>query len=124
MIDHVTIPVKSLVRSKSFYEEAFLSLGYKIAFGETEKFWAFDIGNGCLFEIAQDNRQFPITPFHIAFRVQDIKAVHDFFDAAIAAGGRDNGAPGPRPQYSKNYHACFIRDLDGHNIEAMCDTVL
>jgi catechol 2,3-dioxygenase-like lactoylglutathione lyase family enzyme len=124
MIDHVTIPVKSLELSKTFYEKALLPLAYKIVFGEEDKFWAFHVGNGSLFEIAQYNGQTPITPVHIAFRLPDVIAVNDFYNAAITAGGKDNGAPGPRPQYTENYYACFICDLDGHNIEAMCDKPL
>ncbi len=47
--------------------------------------------------------------------------MNNFYNAALAAGARDNGEPGPRPQYTKNYYACFVHDLDGHNIEAMFD---
>ena len=122
MIDHVTIGVKSLEKSKVFYEKAFTPLGYKISFGEEKKFWAFDTGNGTLFEIIQHKGKAPITSCHIAFRVNSKEKIHQFYIAAMNAGAKDNGAPGPRPQYTKKYYACFVLDLDGHNIEAMHDS--
>lgn len=121
MIDHVTIPVSDLERSKYFYEQAFLPLGYKVSFGEAPYFWAFDIGQG-LFEIARHEGSNPITSFHIAFRVKSHEDVRAFYQAAMKAGAKDNGEPGPRPQYTKNYYACFVLDPDGHNIEAVFDT--
>ncbi|TQV66920.1 VOC family protein [Exilibacterium tricleocarpae] len=121
MIDHVTVSVSNLENSKRFYEKAFQPLGYKVSFGETGVFWAFDIGKG-LFEICQADTQAPLTGFHIAFRVDNQTKVRAFYQAALAAGARDNGAPGPRPDYTENYYACFILDPDGHNIEAVFDT--
>lgn len=56
---------------------------------------------------------------HIAFDAATREQVDAFYDAAIAAGARDAGAPGPRPHYGKEYYGCFVRDLDGHKIEAM-----
>lgn len=121
MIDHITIFVSDLERSKRFYEAAFLPLHYKVSFGEAPYFWAFDIGKG-LFEIAQYGGRTPITSSHIAFRVENHEQVHEFHRAALAAGAQDHGAPGPRPQYTPNYYACFILDPDGHNIEAVYDS--
>jgi catechol 2,3-dioxygenase-like lactoylglutathione lyase family enzyme len=57
---------------------------------------------------------------HIAFRASNRAAVDAFYQAAIAAGGKDNGAPGPRPHYHANYYGAFVLDPDGHNIEAVC----
>jgi catechol 2,3-dioxygenase-like lactoylglutathione lyase family enzyme len=122
LIDHITIRVTDLARSKDFYEKAFHPLGYAVAFGDQHIFWAFDVGNGCLFEIAQSKERPPVTPVHIAFRVGTSALVKEFYGAALAAGARDNGAPGPRPQYTKNYFAAFVLDPDGHNIEAVFDT--
>ncbi|EGR0146917.1 MULTISPECIES: VOC family protein [Vibrio] len=122
MIDHVTIPVSDLERSRKFYEEAFSPLGYKIAFGGKGKFWAFDLGKGFLFEICSAKAEGALTSFHIAFRVASQQKVREFYDSAISAGARDNGAPGPRPHYTENYYACFVHDPDGHNIEAVFDT--
>jgi catechol 2,3-dioxygenase-like lactoylglutathione lyase family enzyme len=59
-------------------------------------------------------------PLHIAFRVKSRDIVNAFHAAAIAAGGSDNGRPGLRPHYHPNYYGAFVRDLDGHNIEAVC----
>ncbi len=120
MIDHVTIAVRDVERSKLFYEAAFAPLGYTVSFGEPQVFWAFDIGKG-LFEICRPPSSDPLTSTHVAFRVESHRKVDDFHRAALAAGARDNGAPGPRPQYTENYYACFVLDPDGHNIEAVFD---
>lgn len=119
MIDHVTLSVGSLQKSKEFYLRAFAPLGYTIAFGEDGVFWAFDIGQG-LYEICQDDDR-PITSTHVAFRASSREKVDEFYAAANAAGAEDHGAPGPRPQYTENYYACFVLDPDGHNIEVMHD---
>ena len=119
MIDHITVEVSDLGRSKLFYERAFASLGYGLSFGKEGVFWAFDVGNGCLFEIQATGEKPPLTHLHVAFRVKDIFEVDAFHRAAIEAGARDNGAPGPRPDYGENYYACFVLDPDGYNIEAM-----
>jgi catechol 2,3-dioxygenase-like lactoylglutathione lyase family enzyme len=59
-------------------------------------------------------------PIHIAFRVSTRAEVDAFHRDAIAAGGRDNGAPGPRPHFHPNYYGAYVLDPDGHNIEAVC----
>ena len=61
--------------------------------------------------------------FHVAFAASNRAEVDAFHGAAIAAGGRDNGAPGLRPQYHPNYYGAFVLDPDGHNIEAVCHTI-
>ena len=122
MIDHITIFVSNLEQSKSFYEKAFEPLGYRVTFGKVGIFWAFDLGKGALFEIAQYNGQTPITTIHVAFRAENQDKVREFYEAALEAGAKDNGPPGPRPQYTKNYFACFVLDPDGHNIESVYDT--
>ena len=98
-----------------------MPLKYKVSFGEAPYFWAFDLGKG-LFEIAQHKGEGGITSFHIAFRVKSHEEVQAFYAAALEAGAKDNGLPGPRPQYTPNYFACFVLDPDGHNIEAVFDT--
>lgn len=120
MIDHVTLAVRDLAASRLFYEQAFAPLGYSVAFGEDGVYWAFDIGDG-LFEIKQAEGDGPLTRVHVAFRVGSQALVRAFHAAALAAGGEDNGAPGPRPQYTENYYACFVIDPNGYNIEAMID---
>ncbi len=122
MIDHVTLQVSDLAKSRLFYEKAFAALGHRLAFGEAGIFWAFDIDDG-LFEIMQAKSTSPLTGVHVALRVRSRADVDGFYRAALAAGGRDNGVPGPRPQYAPNYYACFVLDPDGYNIEAMIDEV-
>ena len=118
MIDHITIAVSDLEKSKAFYESALEPLGYRRAFGKEGVFWAFDVG-GSLFEIQRTDDQPPLTRLHVAFRVRDRTEVAAFYQAALLAGARDNGAPGPRPEYAGNYYACFVLDPDGYTIEAM-----
>nr|HAT8713239.1 VOC family protein [Legionella jordanis] len=118
MIDHVLIYVNELVRSKDFYKKAFVPFGYSLSFGEEGHFWSFDIGNGALFEIAQYHGD-QLTPCHIAFRARSHDQVREFYDASLKAGGKCNGAPGPRPHYTEHYYAAFVIDPSGHNIEAV-----
>lgn len=119
MIDHITIAVSDLAKSKLFYERAFAPLGYKLSFGKESVFWAFDLGNGCLFEIQQADGAPPLTRIHVAFRAHSRAEVDAFYQAALEAGAGDNGAPGPRPEYTPDYYACFVLDPDGYNMEAM-----
>ncbi|MER9303218.1 VOC family protein [Mesorhizobium sp. M0293] len=119
MIDHITIAVSDLEKSKLFYERAFAPLGYSLSFGKEGVFWAFDVGAGSLFEIQRSDSNPPLTRVHVAFRVNSKADVEAFYRAALQAGGTDNGAPGPRPEYTATYYACFVLDPDGYNIEAM-----
>ena len=120
MIDHVTIKVSDVEKSKEFYKKTFTPLGYKIAFGEDGVFHAFDIGEG-LFEITQSKDEKVITTSHVALKGKSRKDVDAFYHAGLEAGGRDNGKPGPRPEYTKTYYAAFVLDPDGHNIEVMTE---
>ena len=74
--------------------------------------------DGSDFWISQGEAVHP--PIHVAFRVSSRAAVDAFYQAALAAGGRDNGAPGLRPSYHASYYGAFVLDPDGHNIEAVC----
>lgn len=124
MIDHTGLVVSDFGKSKDFYSRALTPIGYSIiielpasvtghtdvaGFGEPPKpdFW--------ISEGAPNN-----PPIHIAFQVGNRSLVDAFYKAAIAAGGRDNGAPGLRPDYHPDYYAAFVLDPDGHNIEAVC----
>jgi catechol 2,3-dioxygenase-like lactoylglutathione lyase family enzyme len=126
MIDHTGVAVSDPTKSRAFYEQALAPLGYKLlmeipkqftggkvvlGFGEPDKpdFW-----------INEGTPQTP--PIHVAFRAKTRAEVDAFYKAALAAGGRDNGAPGPRPHYHPNYYGAFVLDPDGHNIEAVCHT--
>jgi catechol 2,3-dioxygenase-like lactoylglutathione lyase family enzyme len=118
-IDHVTIGVSDLARSRKFYERALAPLGIldtlttdalpnEVEFGSEEE-WAFAIST-----------DYPVgAPIHVAFGASSIEQVQAFHEAAIAAGGTDNGAPGLRPEYSERYYGAFVLDPDGHNIEAV-----
>jgi catechol 2,3-dioxygenase-like lactoylglutathione lyase family enzyme len=124
MIDHIGIGVRDYGIAKAFYTRALSPIGYALllevpaevtgkdpaaGFGVAPKpdFW---IGGG------RPN----LPPVHVAFRVTSRAQVDAFYRAALAAGGRDNGAPGPRPHYHPNYYGAFVLDPDGHNIEAVC----
>jgi catechol 2,3-dioxygenase-like lactoylglutathione lyase family enzyme len=118
MIDHVSIGVTNLDAAKKFYAAALKPFGYSIAF---EGDW------GAGFKSPQGVPDFflspaeaALTPVHVAFQVDDRGLVAAFYEAAIAAGGKDNGAPGLRPHYHETYYAAFVLDADGHNIEAVC----
>lgn len=125
MIDHVGIAVADTKRSKAFYDAALAPIGISMimevpgsvtesggtacGYGKAGKpfFWFGDkekVGKG----------------FHIAFAVDKRKLVDAFYKAALAAGGKDNGAPGLRPHYHSNYYGAFVHDPDGHNVEVVC----
>ena len=123
MIDHIGIPVSDYARSKAFYVSALSPLGYTLIMevqqNENDSLAAglgargkpdFWIGG----EGALDK------PLHIAIAAKDRATVDAFYQAALAAGAKDNGAPGLRPHYHANYYGAFVRDPDGHNIEAVC----
>lgn len=124
MLDHVGFPVANYQRAKAFYLQVLTPLGYQLVmevssahsgdkaqagFG-TEGRPRFWIGAGT-----------PVKgQMHIAFKANTRKAVEEFYDAALKAGGKDNGMPGLRPHYHENYYGAFVIDPDGHNIEAVC----
>jgi len=125
IIDHLGFGVSDYARAKAFYVEALAPLGITLVmeFGpeQTEgKVWACGFGRGSKpeFWIGSDGKTTP--PAHVAFVVESRADVRAFYEAALRAGGRDNGAPGLRPQYHPNYYGAFVFDLDGHNIEAVC----
>jgi catechol 2,3-dioxygenase-like lactoylglutathione lyase family enzyme len=124
VIDHTSVVVSDFAKSKQFYGAVLKPIGYELlmefpaavtghtdvaGFGERPKpdFW---ISQG--------------TPdratVHVAFRVSVRSLVDAFYAAALAAGGRDNGQPGLRPQYHPHYYGAFVLDPDGHNIEVVC----
>ncbi|HEY3804105.1 MAG TPA: VOC family protein [Kofleriaceae bacterium] len=117
MIDHIGIRVSNLERSIAFYTKALAPLGFELVM-KWESFAGFGVGGKAEFWI--DGREAPKETFHVAFRASGRQIVRDFFQAALAAGGTDNGAPGPRPHYHEHYYGGFIHDPDGHNIEAVC----
>ncbi|HXD56005.1 MAG TPA: VOC family protein [Solirubrobacteraceae bacterium] len=117
-IDHVTIGVSDLARSRAFYERALAPLGIaetltsevlpdEVEFGDGEQ-WPFAISTA-----------YPIAASHVAFGAESVEQVQAFHEAALAAGGSEHGAPGLRPEYSDRYYGAFVLDPDGHNIEAV-----
>ncbi len=124
MFDHVSVVVSDYARSKAFYLAALAPTGHSrlvelpaVAGGHGESA-GFCHADGSDLWISQGDAVKP--SLHIAFRVPTRAAVHAFHEAALAAGGTDNGAPGPRPRYHANYYGAYVLDPDGHNIEAVC----
>ena len=118
MLDHVTIGVRDIERSTQFYDRALRPLGITRLYAEGEGFAGYGISPKAFFWIGW--RDTPQTGAHIAFTAPDRATVDRFHDEAIAAGGRDNGPPGIRPNYHPDYYGAFVLDPDGHNIEAVC----
>ena len=116
MIDHIQLVVKDLAASKRFYAAAFEVLGIPLGGEAADYFW-FDE----LFVSSQDSKSAlgKVTGrVHLAFQAKDRATVDRFHKAVLAAGGRDNGAPGERP-YHPGYYAAFALDPDGNNVEAV-----
>jgi catechol 2,3-dioxygenase-like lactoylglutathione lyase family enzyme len=116
MLDHISIRVANYERSKKFYIEALAPLGYKLLM-ESASGAGFRKGLIPDFWIKQGE---PSSGIHIAFASTDRAAVDAFYQTALAAGARNNGAPGLRPNYHPNYYGAFVFDPDGYNIEAVC----
>lgn len=120
MIDHMGFDVRDLHKSKSFYERALAPLGIKLqvyleewgaaGFGtDRPRFW---LGKGTPSNGADE--------VHLCFSAKNRSEVRAFYEAAISAGGRDNGPPGLRPIYHEHYYGAFVLDPDGNGIEACC----
>ena len=118
MIDHVGIRVSDFARSRAFYESALKPLGYTMVFSNDREQYAGFAGPDR--ERIWIGRGEPQSGVHIAILAPDRATVGRFREAAINAGGRDNGAAGLRSQYSPTYYGAFVLDPDGHNIEAVC----
>jgi catechol 2,3-dioxygenase-like lactoylglutathione lyase family enzyme len=117
VLDHIKLFVSDVDRSRAFYELALRLLGYRVLLEPVPGI----VGMG---------RDFPNfwlaraegapTTAHIAIRADSRSVVDEFHEAALAAGGADNGAPGSRPQYHASYYGAFVHDPDGNNVEAVC----
>jgi catechol 2,3-dioxygenase-like lactoylglutathione lyase family enzyme len=120
IVSHVSIGTNDIDRAVAFYDKVLATLGCTrvmqypsaVAYGKAyPEFWVqtpidgypASVGNGV----------------HIGFIAPTKEAVHAFYDAALASGGEDSGAPGPRPHYGEPYYGCFVRDPDGHKVEAV-----
>src|SRR3954470_14997042 len=105
MIDHIGIQVSDLDRSIAFYTKALAPLGYTVVM-KWEQFAGFGVGGKPDFWI--DGRTPPKATMHVAFRANGRATVRSFHEAALAAGGKDNGAPGERPHYHEHYYGAFV----------------
>ena len=119
MFDHVKFGVSDYEASKAFFLKALEPLGVAIL-AEGAPGYGVELGRKigpslCLFQTSE-------TPahLHLAFTAENRQQVVAFHRAALAAGGKDNGAPGLRPQYNASYFAAFVIGPDGHNIEVVC----
>jgi len=121
MFDHVSIGVRDLARTKRFYDAALAPLGYK-CLRESPGLLGYG-GDSVALWISPSAAPVPADPesgLHFCFNAPDEGAVQAFHAAALRAGGRDNGGPGPRREYSPGYYAAFAIDPDGYRIEAYC----
>jgi catechol 2,3-dioxygenase-like lactoylglutathione lyase family enzyme len=119
IISHLSIGTNDYARARAFYNSVLPTLGIgivmehpdAIAFGKAyPEFWVQVPINGKPASVGNG--------FHIGFIASNKEQVHAFYDAAMAAGATCDGPPGPRPLYGDPYYGCFVRDLDGHKIEA------
>jgi len=110
LLDHVHLRVADLEASKRFYKAALEAVGRELTFDGEDRFAADELF------VSADGP--PTGNLHIAFQTPDKGAVQRFHEAALAAGGRDNGAPGER-RYHPGYYAAFALDPDGNNVEAV-----
>jgi catechol 2,3-dioxygenase-like lactoylglutathione lyase family enzyme len=119
MFDHVKFGVSDYAASKAFFLKALAPLGVTVAAEGTPAYGVELVSNAkaslCLFQTEEKPAH-----LHLAFVADTRQQVDAFYRAALAAGGKDNGAPGLRPNYNANYYAAFVIGPDGHNIEAVC----
>lgn len=130
MLHHLSFAVTDIERAAAFYDAALSALGYVRVFedlrpggtgqavgyglpGQDDKF--------CIKQAAASSASAG-QGMHLAFAAPDRQSIHEFHAQALAHGGHDNGAPGPRPHYGPNYYACFVIDPDGHRLEAVTNS--
>jgi catechol 2,3-dioxygenase-like lactoylglutathione lyase family enzyme len=120
VIDHLTVGVSDLATSRRFYSQALQPLGFREIgpWTAARRDTSFGLEDANDFAISQEYEVGG--QLHIAFAADTRAEVDAFHAAALAAGGRDNGPPGPRPEYAENYYAAFVLDPDGHNVGAVC----
>jgi catechol 2,3-dioxygenase-like lactoylglutathione lyase family enzyme len=120
VVDHVTVGVSDLAISRAFYRAALAPLGFSEqgSWGEGDDEVTFGLADHDDFAIST---AYPPGPgAHVAFAADTRDQVDAFYEAALDHGGRDNGAPAVRPEYSDHYYGGFVLDPDGHNVEAVC----
>jgi len=124
MIDHIGVGVSDYAAARRFYDAALATLGIVPMIEVT----AEESGGDRHVGYGRDGKAFfwlsaggaRGAGMHVAFTAPDRQTVHAFYEAALAHGGRDNGAPGLRPQYHPDYYGAFVFDPDGTNVEAVC----
>jgi len=125
MIDHVSVGANDIAAARAFYEPVLACVGLRIVDEAPGRFVDFGAAGPLEpeFSIETPNnggRANPGNGVHLAFRATTRAAVDAFHAAALAAGGRSDGAPGPRPQYGPHYYGAFVFDPEGNKIEAVC----
>lgn len=120
MFHHLSLGVSDLARAGCFYDAALGALGYRRVFDGDESigYGLVDDQDLLLLNLT-DDAAVPRDGFHIAFAATSQEAVDAFHRDGVSAGGRDKGAPGPRPDYGPHYYAAFLIDPDGHHVEAV-----
>jgi catechol 2,3-dioxygenase-like lactoylglutathione lyase family enzyme len=115
MIDHLGVSVTDLAKSLAFYKAALAPLGYEVIM-QGDGYAGLGVGG------KPDLWLTPGAPArqHVAIRADRRSLVDQFHQAALAAGGKDNGGPGVRAHYHPNYYGAFVHDPDGNNVEAVC----
>ena len=121
MLNHISIGVRDVARTKRFYDAALKPLGYKrLSDGETSLGYGKD---AVALWIGASEKPVPAdekSGLHVCFDAPSRKSVAAFHAAALGAGGKDNGQPGLRADYGPNYYAAFVVDPDGYRLEAYC----
>ncbi|MBA4328427.1 MAG: glyoxalase/bleomycin resistance/extradiol dioxygenase family protein [Polaromonas sp.] len=118
MYDHLGLKVSNLATSIRFYQAALAPLGHVLGSNDDSYAGIGPAGAPALWLYA--SQQAGGAGAHVAFRAASPAAVDAFYQAGLKAGARDNGGPGPRPDYSPTYYAAFLIDPDGNNVEAVC----
>ena len=117
MFDHIGFGVTDLDASKNFFLEALEPIGVSVAMEGPYGVGLGQDGKPSLWFHETTDKP---APLHLAFTAKNRQQVDAFYRAALAAGGKDNGAPGLRPQYHQHYYGAFVIGPDGHNVEAVC----
>ena len=120
MFDHVKFGVRDYAASKAFYLQALGPIGVEVVAERPPPGYGIEMSPKGKASLCLYPTQEQPAHLHLAFVAENRRQVDAFYRAALAAGGKDNGAPGLRPQYHANYYAAFVIDPDGHNIEVVC----
>jgi catechol 2,3-dioxygenase-like lactoylglutathione lyase family enzyme len=118
LLDHIGVAMSDLDAARRFYDAALGALGFSVVMEYAPAF-AYGVAGRPTFWLEPEGRYGSGKPMHIAFHAASRAHVDAFHAAGLEAGGRDNGAPGPRP-YHEHYYGAFLLDPDGNNVEAVC----